>query len=77
MIILIVLDRYEQMMLQKCTNCHWKARTTLDTSGTSKRATAEPSKSSCSRVMAPENHDQVQTNANLPEMLPQICNKPV
>ena len=27
--------------------------------------------------MAPENHDEVQTNANLPEMFPQICNKPV
>ena len=27
--------------------------------------------------MAPENHNKVQTNANLPEMFPQISNKPV
>ena len=27
--------------------------------------------------MAPENHDEVQTNANLPEVFPQIRNKPV
>ena len=27
--------------------------------------------------MAPENHNEVQTNANWPEKFPQICNKPV
>ena len=64
-------------MLQKCTHCHRKASTTLDTSCSSKRATAEPPKSSRARIMTPENHDEVQTNANLPEVFPQIRNKPV
>ena len=58
MIILTVLHGNEQMMLQKCTHCHRKASTTLDTSCSSKRATAEPSKFPRARNMAPENHDE-------------------